>query len=86
MYWAAKSGVEVAQEFGMSPGKPSRHYRRHLDAVMKTHKLDNQYTLPVPGHSKHDACRTVHQVPTRVPHECVEEELQEDPGLLEKTQ
>ena len=38
----------------------------------------------VPGHSKCDYSRTVHEVPVRLPHEVIDKEISEDPDLAKQ--
>ena len=61
------------------------HYQRHLDAVLQLRAIDKRnYDLAVPGHRPHDQTRTLHQLPVVPIHECIEEELHDDPTILEQ--
>ena len=76
MYYAGRAGVREAAPYGLQPGAQSGHYQRKLSAVMPASRdRKAYYTVDVPGHSKHDLSRTIHQVPTLPPHECIVDDM-----------
>ena len=86
-WYAAKAGaVGKVDAFGFRPEAPSGHFQRHLDAVtgidMKG-QMSWRYTVDVPLHEKYDEARSGHQLMVTVPHEALNDEVIEDPSILE---
>ena len=73
-----------ATEFAFRLNAPSGHYNRHLNRVLHIDEhMDDAYTLEVPGHDKYMLERTVHKLPTFVPHEALADEIASTPALVE---
>ena len=86
-WYAAKAGaVGKVDAFGFRPEAPSGHFQRHLDAVtgidMKG-QMSWRYTVDVPLHEKYDEAKSGHQLMVTVPHEALNDEIIEDPSILE---
>ena len=70
-WWAANAGiVGPAKDIGKRPGRPSGHYRRHLDAKLGFKAAtDKQAILRVPGWAPHSAKRVEHEIAVFPGHE-----------------
>lgn len=84
-WFAGKAGgAAPLEKFGFRPDAPSGHYQRHLDTC-KGIKMKEQnswrYTIAIPGHAKHDNCRTTHNIMVNVPHEVLHKEISSDREL-----
>ena len=87
-YYAARAGAKgPVDKFGFRPGAPSGHYSRHLDSVSGV-RVDEEkkwrYSLDVPEHGKYDVTRTAHEVLVTVAHEALNEEVLNDPSIVEQ--
>ena len=79
MYWAGKAGVAEAVPLGYNPDAASGNFARHLRATQSTLGVigapERLYTVRVPGHSKTQLGRTVHDVTVYAPHEIILDEI-----------
>ena len=85
-YWAHLAGARgPCKDFAMPPDLQSGAYQRKLGQYLR---VDDDaklfYTLPVPGQSKAEAARVVHQLEVVPPHESIHAEIERDPTLVEK--
>jgi len=85
-HWAQAAGAAgPVRDFACPPTLPSGHYQRKLDGYLRIGPDDPEfYLLPVPGHDKAVADRTVHRLECVPPHEALARELAQDPGLLRR--
>ena len=75
------SDAEI-RKYAKKPGLPSGHYAQHLDKESGlTESRSQHYTVKMPGHRRHDLSRTVHDIPVRVGHEELDEEVKADPSI-----
>lgn len=80
-YWAGKAGVAVASEYGLSLGKPSGHYQRHLnDALGFSAARQTKYNLTFPGKKRGEMARTPITIPCRPAHEVAHDRVKNDPS------
>ena len=87
-FWAARSGsVGQVHELGLRPDQASGEYSRHVDAFVGTGigSLDC-YEIQVARRLQHDASRRWEDLPSRPPHECLEEELLANPEMVGQLQ
>lgn len=88
-WFAAKSGAQgPVEKFGFRPEAPTGHFQRHLDSCTGANPKQQQrwrYSIAIPGHSKYDVSRTAQDIYVNVPHEVLNEEILEDPSILQKT-
>jgi len=87
-WYASKAGgVGDLETYGFRSDAPSGHFQRHLDSVtgvdMKA-QLSWRYTVDVPRHDKYDEGRTEHGLLVTIPHEALNEEVLEDPSILQR--
>ena len=79
MYWAGKAGVAEAVPLGFQPDAPSGNFARHLRTSQSTLGVvgapKRLYTVRVPGHSKTQLGRTMHDVTVYAPHEIILDEI-----------
>jgi hypothetical protein len=80
MYWAGKAGVAEAVPLGLQPDAPYGKFARHLRTPQSTLGVVGAperffYTVRVPGHSKTQFGRTVHDVTVYAPHEIILDEI-----------
>ena len=75
MYWAGKAGVAEAAPLGFHPDAPSGNFARHLRTSQSTLGVvgapERLYTVRVPGHSKTQLGRTMHDVTVYTPREII---------------
>ena len=85
-WWATKAGAKGSiKDLAFRPSAPTGHFQRKIDSVCGTDlKNHSFYMAEVPGHSKCDYSRTVHEVPVRLPHEVIDKEISEDPDLAKQ--
>ncbi len=85
-HWAQHAGVgSHAAALALPPGRPTGHYKRHLDAALGfTKRHHHLYELDMPGHSKSDLGRLVHSVGVQPPHELLHAEVAARPELLDE--
>lgn len=85
-YWAAKAGAGAAVgAFGLKPNAPSGHFQRKIDQVLGVNlkaSKESMYKVMVPQHTKYDLSRTTHPMVVRLPHECLAQEVQENPACV----
>ena len=84
-YWASKAGaVGPARLFARRPDSATGHFQRHLDRVAGLRGGPEQYlTISVPGHTKANASRELHEIQVLPPHEAVHQEIVQDPTILQ---
>ena len=71
-YWAARAGAaDPIGMFGFPPGAQSGAYQRHVDRVLgyRAGQEGDRYTLKLPQYLRHEAQRTVKEVPAMAPHQ-----------------
>ena len=85
-YYATEAGMRgPANRFAAKPGKSTGDYSRLLSKALDFQAVDKRmYTIRVPGHTKHDLARAVHEVVALPPHEALDEELRDHPELVER--
>ena len=82
MYYAGRSGVDAAVQFGKQTDSPSGHFQRHLDPLLgyKAYNTD-LYHVDLPTYNKKDASRCLTSTPMLLPHELLAREMGSDPSL-----
>lgn len=87
-WYASKAGAlgEVGN-YGFRPNAPTGHCQRHLDSrtgINMKAEMAQRYNIGLPMHAKHDDSRTTHDMVVEVPHEALNEEVLEDPTIVER--
>ena len=85
-HWAAKAGaIGPARSLAYPPNAPTGHFQRHLDRVAGLRGGGEKFLkVRVPAHTKYHGDRTVLDILMVPPHECLHQEVVEDPSILEK--
>ena len=83
MHWAKESGVAEAAPYAFRPGAPTGHYQRHLTVAMPfLRDREDLYTITIPTFE--NAQRTTRDLHMLLPHECLQEELEQDDTMVQK--
>ena len=91
-WWATKAGLRgPACELGMKPvaddglQRGEGRYQKHLDTLLGFKDSDEKlYHVGYQGHSKYDAARSRHTLPTIPPHEAIADEVSATPDLIDE--
>lgn len=87
-FYASRAGAAgKVGSFGFRPEAPSGHFQRHLDAangINMNQQLSWRYSVGVPLHDKYDRSRNQHALLVNVPHEALNEEILDDPSILQR--
>ena len=84
--WAKAAGAAwPCRHFAVPPGQSSGNYQRKMDAYLDLQSTEsNFYQLQVPGFSRSEGGRTIHQLEVQPPHERLAEEARANPELSAK--
>ena len=87
-WWASKAGgIGGFADYAFRPNAPTGHFQRHVDCVNKVNLKDlgkAMLKLDLPMCSKFDASRSSHSMPVQSPHECLVQEVQDSPSILQE--
>jgi hypothetical protein len=76
-FWADRAGAgPIIGKLGHHPDPATGHYQRHVDSALGcSTSIAGWHTVSVPSHSKHDAARTVVDIPVLIPYEELHDEM-----------
>jgi hypothetical protein len=87
-WWASRAGaMGLVSKYAFRPNASSGHFQRHVDSVNGHNlkeKKKSMCRVSVPRYTKHDAGRSVYELPVQCPHEVLCNEVLEDPSILER--
>ena len=84
-FFASKANcVGPASVFAFRPDAPTGHFQRHIDTIIPPKEvLKGRYTIKAPGHEKHTMTRATLNITVLPPHEVLDEEVRNNPGVVE---
>ena len=84
-FWAKGVGMTgVGASLALSPRRTGGYFSTHFDETVGVQMAPSSfYSLAVPGHDTCTASRTDIPYAAVLPHEALEEELAQDPGILQ---
>ena len=87
-WYDAKAGLGGgAGAFAFRPDAPTGHYQRHLDlctGISMNDQLTWRHRVDVPEHAQYDEPRAPHLVLVSAPREVLNDEVVEDPSILNR--
>ena len=88
LYWAQRAGVEGGdiEAYAKKPGDWSRNYSAKCEKAFSFHDIRaDYYVVKVPGTPSAGVDRGTLAIPFRLPHDILAEQLEQDPGILFRT-
>ena len=86
-YWAQLAGIKAEQvaAYAMKPGIHSGNYQKHLNKELGFDlQRKRLYKVPVPAYPQGGVARGEMSLPLRPPHEILDTDIADEPGLLLK--
>ena len=82
-FWAHAAGATgFVSKLAKAPGGSSGHYARHLRQVLKLGEYEERLMhITVPSHLKQDMAKVDIDIPVLPPHEALQHEVSENPGV-----
>jgi hypothetical protein len=76
-WWASRAGARgQAGDLALHPNSKGGNFSKRFDKHVGVASTSTYYDVPVPGHRRCSASRSVDQIPTRPPHEGLSEEFE----------